>query len=171
MHCSEFLSHYSAFRDRVGVDQELILALELHLSACPHCTRYHRSVSRGVEVLKLQDAIEPSADFRRRLRGRLAESLTNQPVLPGPASVAAALMFASALALGVYEVSYGNHRVTVATARPARQSTSMPYASHRRIPPESDFTLAAFKRRTARPPVEVVERSPVALGAWTSLPR
>ena len=172
MHCSEFLSHYSAFRDRVGADAELLLTLELHIAECRQCERYHQSVSRGVEELKFHDALEPSPDFRRRLRGRLAESAANQPVLAGSAGVAAALMFASALALGVYEASVGHPRAARPEAVARGQRTgAMPYAVAPRLLPESDFTLAAFKRRTPRPPVEVVERTPVALGAWTSLPR
>lgn len=171
MHCSEFLSHYSAFRDRVGVDQDLILSLELHLAECSQCARYHQSVSRGVEVLQLHDAIEPSPDFRHRLRGRLAASAANQAVLPGPAGVAAALMLASALALGVYEAAHSRRIGGEPVARAPRTAATMPYAAPRRVLPVSDFTLAAFKRRTPRPPVEVVERTPVALGAWASLPR
>ena len=172
MHCSEFLSHYSAFRDGVIADPQLQGALEQHLAACANCTRYHRSVARGVDLLRFQDAIEPSPDFRRRLHGRLVAASVNETVMPGRASIAAALMFASALTLGVYEISqrHGRSAGTV-VARASRPPAQMPYAVAPRQWPESDFTLAAFKHRAPQEPVEVVERTPVALGAWTSLPR
>ena len=171
MNCSDFLSHYSAFRDRVSADPELLLALESHLADCPTCNRYHNSVNRGVELLRFQDAVEPSPDFRRRLRGRIAESRVYETVMPGSASVAAALMFASALALGGYEVSQRQvrHKVVVAVHTP-QPPARMPYAATPRPLSESDFTLAAFKHHPQRPAVQVLERSPVALGAWTSLP-
>jgi len=170
MHCSEFVSHYSAFRDRVIADQGLLLALDDHLDQCATCTKYHASVSRGVDLLRFHDAIEPSSEFRRRLRGRIAESQWSDTVMPGSASVAAALMFASALTLGAYEVSQRGHNGK-AVAEVSRPPAAMPYAANPRLFPESDFTLAAFKHRAPRQTVEVVERAPGALGGWASLPR
>lgn len=172
MRCIDFLSHYSAFRDRVATDAALLRALDDHLAACGNCARYHDSVSRGVDLLKIHHDIEPSPDFRQRLRGRLTRQ-ANAAVLPGPASVAAALMFASALTLGAYEISRGHGRtpVKIAAAPAPQPPAPMPYAAAPRLLPASDFTLAAFKRRAPRPPLEVVERNPVALGAWASLPR
>jgi hypothetical protein len=172
MHCLDFIGHYSAFRDRVGADTDLLRELDEHLMSCATCARYHESVRRGVDLLKRHDVLEPSPDFSRRLRGRLAQSFDDAPVLPAPASIAAALMFASALTLGVYEIAARREApVAVAAVTPVRHpSTTMPYAAQPRVLPASDFTLTAFHRGPKRPPVLVLEMTPVALGAWASLP-
>lgn len=171
MRCNDFLHHYSTFRDGAAPPQ-LRHSMELHLAWCATCARYHEAVRRGVDALKNAGGIEPSADFRRRLHGRLAVDGVAS-IDPAPAGVAAALMFAAALTLGVYEgVIRERHTpppVTVAI-RASRPPSVMPYAAHR-APPASDFTLSAFRQRGGHAPVVVVDASPVPLGMWASLPR
>jgi hypothetical protein len=175
MRCLEFLRHYSSFRDGLVADRSFIEAMEAHLATCGTCARYHASVTRGVDLLKRSEGIEPSPDFRRRLRGKLATPSAEAPILPAPAGVAAALMFAAALTLGAYEIGARRTAAVPKTLAAAPQPTprppaTMPYAATTRVPVATDLTLTAFRRRTHRV-YTVVETDPVPLGTWASLPR
>lgn len=105
MGCSEFLSHYSEFRDGLITDPRVRLALERHRRACRRCARYHDAVSRGVDALRALDQVEPTPTFRRELRARLAAAVLSaqpQPALT-PAGLAAAVLVVVAGALLLYE--------------------------------------------------------------------
>jgi hypothetical protein len=176
MRCLDFLSHYSSFRDGLVADGALLRDLEAHLAVCGTCARYHASVTRGVDLLKHAEGIEPSPDFRHRLRGRLAAPAAEAPIFPAPAGVAAALMFTAALTLGAYEISARRDAAAARTglaavAQPVPPPpATMPYAAATRVPSATDLTLTAFRRRNHHPRT-VVETDPVPLGTWASLPR
>src|SRR4051794_14967594 len=101
MNCSEFLDSYSDFRDGVITDARKLRGMREHLSRCPACIRYDSSVRHGVSAL---GEIEPSADFRERLRQRIAATAGEpmEPIGRGTASIAAALMLVAAVALLIY---------------------------------------------------------------------
>ncbi|MBI4500191.1 MAG: hypothetical protein HY700_03425, partial [Gemmatimonadetes bacterium] len=101
MNCSEFLRSYSEYRDGLIIDAGALRQIRLHIAHCAPCYRYDESVRRGVRAL---GEIDPSPDFRRRLIARVNRNETEpmEPIGPGAASVAAALMLAAAVALVIY---------------------------------------------------------------------
>jgi anti-sigma factor RsiW len=70
--CSEFLDRYSDYRD--GLLSALQrAAFQAHLTECAACARHDAAVTRGVDLLLKMREIQPSSDFRIRLRRRLLE--------------------------------------------------------------------------------------------------
>ena len=103
MHCSTFLTHYSAYRDRQVADLDLRRHLERHVATCPRCRRYDAHIARGVMVLRSSRDLQASTAFRARLAERLAaDSRHEAPPRPSAASrVTAFVAVAAALAMAV----------------------------------------------------------------------
>jgi hypothetical protein len=101
MNCTDFLEHYSAYRDGLIENQALLGRLKRHLLVCPQCMRYDARLARGVTVLRSLTEVHPSPKFRRRLATRLAAPTTEveQPVVPAPTGIVAAMMLLAAAAL------------------------------------------------------------------------
>jgi hypothetical protein len=107
MHCTEFLQHYSDFRDARLTDPHVARQMRRHLLGCRKCMRYHAQVLRGVTVFKTLSDLEPSSEFRRNLARRLlAEPIAEQPVMPASAGLMVALMVATGLALVVWDRTF-----------------------------------------------------------------
>ena len=131
MDCSNFLDWYSDFRDGLIADARLLGRLRQHVRRCESCARYDASVRSG--VLSVRE-MYPSPDFRERLRERMAatEGHPMEPIRPGSAGLAAALMLAAAVALLVYERSSRAAPAATAPAvaeAPAVNSDSLPLRS------------------------------------------
>jgi hypothetical protein len=183
MDCSEFLDSYSDFRDGVITDPQRLRLLRDHYARCLSCSRYDASVRNGIRAF---GEIEPSADFRERLRARIAATAGQpmEPVGPGAAGIAAGLMLAAAVALLIYEGSRrpGELPLPVATAAPGpvtefvadRPSPvrpippfvvvnpSMPFLSFTDLSVSPFHTAGSFQFHV---------QSDIPLGAWTNLPR
>ncbi|UCF40070.1 MAG: hypothetical protein JSW43_10045 [Gemmatimonadota bacterium] len=101
MHCTDFLEHYSEYRDGLIEDQGLLQQLRRHLLVCPQCMRYDARLARGVTVLRSLSDVGPSASFRRRLAARLAAPPPEpfRPAVPATAGLMAALMLVVVAAL------------------------------------------------------------------------
>ncbi len=67
MTCSDFLARYSDYRDGSlsGDDRD---AADAHVEACDACRRYHRVVSRGVELLRKMPPPRVRGDLEARIR-------------------------------------------------------------------------------------------------------
>ncbi len=120
MRCSEFLEHYSEYRDGLPLDPWLARRLYEHVRACPDCMRYDAQVQRGVMALRATSDLEPSPRFRRRLNRALAAELLESPntVRPAAAGALVGIMLTVAMALLLWEV--GTHaRRSAAAAPPA----------------------------------------------------
>ncbi|HEV8305865.1 MAG TPA: zf-HC2 domain-containing protein [Gemmatimonadales bacterium] len=104
MICSEFLDRYTEFRDGlIGAPREL-RRFQRHLAQCAGCRRYDAALRHGVQALHATAAIEPSADFRRRLDARLARERMRDAPVPARAGLVAAMLVLIALSLLVVEV-------------------------------------------------------------------
>lgn len=68
--CAAFLARHSAYRDGELSPAEAA-AHEAHVEHCASCARYARVLTRGVEVLRRMEEMEPSEDFGLRLQHRL----------------------------------------------------------------------------------------------------
>jgi hypothetical protein len=126
MRCSDFLASYSDFRDGLIDDPATERRMAAHLLSCPQCTRYDARVARGVTLLRTFTDLDPSPQFRRRLRRCTAKPplRLEQSVRPAPAGIMAGLMVATAIVLLVWSV-----RTTDAPAPMTRAATeSMPPA-------------------------------------------
>src|SRR5687767_10637643 len=101
MHCRDFLTSYSDFRDGLISDARVVRRLDRHLATCASCRRYDASVRAGVQALRHAFVeLEPQPHFRERLRERIAAGAEPaMPVTPGAAGLATLLMLAAALAL------------------------------------------------------------------------
>jgi len=174
MNCSDFLSAYSDFRDGVITDGLHTRKMREHLTRCLACARYDASVRHGVRAM---GEIEPSPDFRDRLRERIAAT-ADQPMEPtgtGAAGIAAALMFAAAVALLVYEGSHRNQPLPTAVAvDPARSAPSRPALPVVVVNPGvpfvtfTDLTVSPFRSGSG---TAYHVQSEIPLGIWTNLPR
>ena len=103
MTCSEFLEHYSAYRDQILRDPVGFERMRRHLAECPRCRLYDARIARGVTALRSFSELQPSAQFRRRLARRLAQSTTEPlPITPAPAGLMVAFMLAAAVLLLVW---------------------------------------------------------------------
>lgn len=71
MRCADFLERYSDYCDGLIADPAVQAAIEGHLAGCSRCLRYHARIARGALLLRSAGEVEPSPDFRRRLRERL----------------------------------------------------------------------------------------------------
>lgn len=107
MRCTDFLNLYSDFRDDAIEDAHTKRALAYHLAGCSHCAEYHRSLTKGTELLRSEE-VEPSERFRVRLRCQLAlrAHRTPQPAFPWPARVAASLLVAAVVFEGVIQTAH-----------------------------------------------------------------
>jgi hypothetical protein len=173
MRCSDFLDSYSDFRDGLIIDAQVLRRLNHHLSHCPGCRRHDVLVRRGVMALRAGADLCPSADFRRRLRDRLARTdaaSLDEPVLPGRAGVAVSLMVAAAVGLLIYEGTARRPGAEVAN-RPVRAVAEPP------LPvvvanPGVPFVAFADLRLPAFPdPTQRWSGAELPRGTWASLPR
>lgn len=182
MNCSEFLASYSEFRDGVITDPQRLRLLREHYADCLACSRYDASVRHGVRAV---GEIEPSRDFRERLRARI-EATAGQPMEPvgaGAAGIAAGLMLAAAIALLIYEGSRGTERLPlpVATGEPNSSFVAArnPTPSHPAPPfvivnpsmPFVSFTDLAVPPFPSAGSFQFHVQSEIPLGTWTNLPR
>ncbi len=119
MTCSNFLTHYTEFRDGLITLPRELRRFQRHLAQCASCRRYDTAVREGVLALQAAQPIEPSPGFRRRLQERLRRERLGEgegegePERPARAGIAAALFVAVALALLAFE---GVRRPEVARA-------------------------------------------------------
>ena len=180
MDCSDFLDSYSDFRDGRITDVRRLRRLHYHLGHCGPCSRYDASVRQGVGAL---GEIDPSPDFRRRLRARIA-AREEQPMehIGAVAGIAAALMLAAAIALLVYS---GSDTVAPAVATPAVVAEAP--ASSNPEPPRAypmvvvnpgvplitftDLSVSPFRTAGTTTGAEFHVHSEIPLGAWANLPR
>jgi anti-sigma factor RsiW len=108
MTCTEFLEHYTDYRDGLITAPRETRRFKRHLTQCPSCRRYDEALRNGVQVLRGSEVIYPSADFRRRLDERLRKEglIAGPPTLvatPARAGLIAALFVGVALALVAFE--------------------------------------------------------------------
>lgn len=97
MHCRNFRSQYSAYRD--GHDPVLAAEMDDHLEGCAACASYDRAVRDGVEALREQ-MVTPSSDFMARLETRLASGEpVPEPIPPRVSTFAATIGAALFIAL------------------------------------------------------------------------
>jgi hypothetical protein len=186
MDCSDFLDSYSDFRDGRITDVRRLRRLHYHLGHCGPCSRYDASVRHGVGAL---GEIDPSPDFRRRLRARLAAP--DQPPMEqhgAGAGVAAALMVAAAIALLVYSGSdsVGSQTIASPAAAPAVVA-DLPPVNTDREPPRAypmvvvnpgvpfvtftDLSISPFRTAGETTGAEFHVHRDIPLGAWANLPR
>ena len=103
MICREFLDRYTEFRDGLITAPRELRRFQRHLVQCSSCRRYDAALRRGVAALQDIEAIEPSADFRRRLEARLAAEHARAGAVPARAGLVAAMLVLVALSLLVFE--------------------------------------------------------------------
>lgn len=134
MHCSEFLSFYSDYRDGLILDARVVRRLNRHLVTCASCSRYDARVRAGVQALRrAAGELEPRPHFREQLRERIAAGAEPAvPVTPGAAGIATLLMLAAALALVIHQRSSSETVAPapeVAAAEPAVHSGGAEFTS------------------------------------------
>ena len=184
MDCSEFLDSYSDFRDGVITDPQRLRLLRDHYARCLSCARYDASVRNGIRAM---GEIEPSADFRERLRARIAATAGQpmEPVGPGAAGIAAGLMLAAAVALLIYEGSRRPDQLPVpvavsapspmaefaATTRPSPIRPVPPFVVVNPGLPFVSFTDLSVSPFHTAGSFQFHVESDIPLGAWTNLPR
>jgi hypothetical protein len=107
MQCNEFLERYSDYRDG-RIPDPGFRAMVSHLALCESCRRFDARVSRGVVVLRSAPELQPSSEFHRRLRERLAhhgDASVTEPLTPVGGRFMAALTVAAALAVVVWRAA------------------------------------------------------------------
>lgn len=109
MHCSEFLEHYSAWRD--GLEPWRAGAMDAHLSECPSCRIRDEALRHGVAALRDLELV-PSFGFQRRLARKLASAGTEHRT-PHVAPLAATAMAIVALLV----IALASRRPPVATVQ------------------------------------------------------
>ena len=120
MRCSDFLIHYSDYRDETVADPTLWRQLVEHISRCRRCARYDTTIERGVSLLRAAKEIEPSAGFRARLSRKLAAALRHsEPLYAVPVRLFGSVIVAAALAVLIVEGLTRNDREIETTAPPA----------------------------------------------------
>ncbi|MFQ5537647.1 MAG: anti-sigma factor family protein [Gemmatimonadota bacterium] len=70
MDCSTFLEGYSDLRDGTA-SPAFRREAEEHLARCGRCSRYHRVVEAGLQVLRSGPVLDVPSDFHPRLQHRL----------------------------------------------------------------------------------------------------
>lgn len=85
MKCPEFMGRHSEFLDE-RLDPRSAERMRAHRRGCPRCARYDRVVREAVEEFRSLPSLEPSRDFRPRLRHRLFHLRDRESFRPGPAS-------------------------------------------------------------------------------------
>jgi len=182
MDCTDFLDAYSDFRDGRITDVRRLRRLHYHLGHCGPCSRYDASVRHGIRAL---DEIDPSPDFRRRLRARIAakEEQPMEHISAGAAGIAAALMLAAAVALLVYSGSDSVAPPVVAPAVVAEVPPASPSPEAPRAYPMvvvnpgvpfvtfTDLSISPFRTAGATTGAEFHVHSDIPLDAWANLPR
>ena len=104
MRCSDFLKHYSDYRDGLTHDSRLRRRMTLHMSSCDSCRRYDRAITGGVSLLRRKPGVEPSERFRVRLRCQLAlDHRRRRRRLARRARLATSLVASGAVALFAYQ--------------------------------------------------------------------
>lgn len=175
MRCSEFVEHYSDYRDNRIRNPALRAALVRHLERCARCQRYDTLVTRGARLLQASD-VDPSPRFSRRLRRRLMRADLDQPILPSRGGMVAALMVLAAGALMVWEV-WPTTPAPTAVAAPLLAPRAEPAAE----PPEPRSIRASTRTAATAPREDFVVpafgtawRAPATveagLAGWPSAP-
>lgn len=163
MDCPAFLERYSEFRDGLLPDVAR-RGMMAHLAVCHRCRRYDVLLSRGVLVLKSTSDCEPSAEFRRRLRQRLAEEARRPQARQRAGWVVGGLVAAAALVLAVVPPdrsgdAAGPAPASPQAATPTRPGPSTAHAVSDELPavrlerraPDLDLTVPAFGRKWHTP--------------------
>ena len=99
--CRQFRRQHVEFVDGL-LCNEAHRACTEHVSACPACAHHDVQVRRSLLALQALPSIEPSADFRQRLRARLAQEAQHPapaPVRPGIRWGVAGVVVAASFAL------------------------------------------------------------------------
>ena len=73
MDCREFRKQHFAYLDDTLPGDEMSAALR-HVMACDSCAAHDCMVRRSLMLVRNMQVIEPSADFRQRMRARIAET-------------------------------------------------------------------------------------------------
>jgi predicted anti-sigma-YlaC factor YlaD len=104
MRCSDFLRHYSEYRDGLIHDAALRRRMTRHMAQCPACQRYDHTITHGVSALRREPELEPSDRFRVRLRCQLAfDSARRRRTMARRARVVASMVVTAAVAFMIYE--------------------------------------------------------------------
>lgn len=72
MDCKHFRKHHLAYLDDT-LAGDLMAQAQRHILVCDRCAAHDTLVRRSLMVARSMPEIEPSAEFQRRLRARLAE--------------------------------------------------------------------------------------------------
>jgi hypothetical protein len=165
MRCTEFLEHYSDYRDGLIDDPALHRALRQHLVECRGCMRYDARIARGALVLRTTGDIEPSGRFRRRLRRRLATAgAVPEPLVAGWPGLMTGLMLTACLALAIWiwqaGTSPGPQR---AAAEPTPPRLAPAVLAHPSVPfvTFTDLSVSAFRTEWRAPGI-----TRTAVEAW-----
>jgi hypothetical protein len=136
--------------------------------ACAACARYDASVREGVRALRRQTVeIEPSSDFRERLRARIAAGAEPAvPVTPIAAAAATLLMLVASIGLLISE----SHKPDATATAPARTAVPAPQplvVVNPGLPfvTFTDLSVPAFQGIITHDATDVI------LSGWASLPR
>lgn len=162
MRCTEFLAHYSDYRDGRASDPEMLRALVRHVQRCPRCMRYDAQVARGVLLLRAASDLRPSTHFGRRLRRRIAQdAVAGAPGRTGRPSVMATLTFAAAVVLVIWQTSGDRGRAASPDPVAAPITASSLPALVTPLTPLPSFVVPAFSDVWRAPGV-----TEVTLGGW-----
>lgn len=137
MHCPEFLTLYSDYRDGVIAEFAVRRRVREHLNECARCRRYDAVIRHGVAVLRSAELEGPTW---------LPSDLTHEESTePAPARYAGALVLLAALSLLVWEARGtpdGSEPVTqpVAVANPGLPFVRFVAHAPRHPAPEPDLT-------------------------------
>lgn len=102
MHCTEFLSLYSDYRDGLIADLRVSRRVRDHLESCAACRRYDEVIRRGVAVLRGAQINHPSLGCELNLPRQDVEWVDEAFELR-PGRFTGAVMLAAAIALFVWE--------------------------------------------------------------------
>ncbi len=78
MTCRECLERYSDYLDE-RMDAAEMVRTRAHLERCPSCARYHRVMTRGLELVRALPPVEPSSGFHERLERRIRDASGVEP--------------------------------------------------------------------------------------------
>ena len=150
MTCSDFVAHFSEYRDGLAREEQLRQAEE-HLASCPSCRRYREVVDRGAQLLRKLPGPEIAEDFRPRLQHRLYH-VDAESVLGGRASSAASGLAVVGMALVFTVVAWAPTLRSGAPEieLPAIEVSRPPLALRYRSAPAYPFNAGA-EHRSARP--------------------
>lgn len=82
MDCRQFRKNHTPFLDDLlpGID---MVAMQRHLGECEACARHDVLVRRSLLVFRNMSLIQPSAEFRERLKARLQMASPMEQAFPG----------------------------------------------------------------------------------------